>query len=403
MFVGSGAVAAAQTPARTPDPAGQASVSAAGPSAPAQQASRPASPHPRSRRPTRSSTCSSASRSRATTSSTRTARTIGSTSCARTTRGRTCSAFSKPPSSSRARRPSTRGGASARGSICSSARRPKRAQGSPANEPRPDAYRNVWQAYGTYVFDVGRGLTADFGKFASMLGYETNYAKDNNQFSRAYLFNFLPFYHSGARLSLPAGDKVTLMYMLTNGIQQTEDFNNFKSNHIAAIVKPNGSLSLDDQLLLRSGAVGWRPARWPGRVLQGLRHLCVLHRDVEAQLRRGRQLRDQRGQQERSVAVAAGHWALRAVSGFRSRRRCRCATSGWTTRASSAASRRCSRSSRSRASTSSPTASSCAANSAATGRTSCSSRAASPAICAKGQNTFLVGLVWWFGNKQGAW
>lgn len=115
-------------------------------------------------------------------------------------------------------------------------------QGSPANEPRPDVYRNVWQAYGTYVFAVGRELQADFGKFASMLGYETNYARDNNQFSRAYLFNFLPFYHSGLRLSLPLNDKVTVLYMLTNGIQQTEDFNDFKSNHVAGIVKPNGKI-----------------------------------------------------------------------------------------------------------------------------------------------------------------
>jgi hypothetical protein len=116
-------------------------------------------------------------------------------------------------------------------------------QGGAANEPRPDVYRHVWQAYGTYVFPVGRGLQTDFGKFASMLGYETNYAKDNSQFSRAYLFNFLPFYHSGLRTSLPVGDKVTLMYMLTNGIQQTEDFNNFKSNHLAAIVKPTGAVT----------------------------------------------------------------------------------------------------------------------------------------------------------------
>ena len=72
-------------------------------------------------------------------------------------------------------------------------------QGSAANEPRPDVMRHIWQAYGTYVFPVGQGLQMDFGKFASNLGYETNYAKDNNQFSRAYLFNFLPFYHSGFR------------------------------------------------------------------------------------------------------------------------------------------------------------------------------------------------------------
>jgi Putative beta-barrel porin-2, OmpL-like. bbp2 len=116
-------------------------------------------------------------------------------------------------------------------------------QGSAANEPRPDVYRHVWQAYGTYVFPVGRGLQMDFGKFASSLGYETNYAKDNHHFSRAYLFNFLPFYHSGLRTTLPVSDEVTLVYMLTNGIQQTEDFNNFKSHHVAAVVKPTSALT----------------------------------------------------------------------------------------------------------------------------------------------------------------
>jgi hypothetical protein len=116
-------------------------------------------------------------------------------------------------------------------------------QGGPANEPRPDMMRHIWQAYGSYVFPVGRGLQADFGKFASNLGFETNYAKDNNQFSRAYLFNFLPFYHSGVRLTLPVSDEVTVMYMLTNGIQQTEDFNDFKSNHVTAIVKPNDKVA----------------------------------------------------------------------------------------------------------------------------------------------------------------
>ena len=117
-------------------------------------------------------------------------------------------------------------------------------QGSPANEPRPNVYRNVWQAYGTYLFPVGKhGLQADFGKFASMLGYETNYAKDNQAFSRAYLFNFLPFYHSGLRLTLPVNEKVSLLYMLTNGIQQTEEFNDFKSNHVAAIVKPTAAVT----------------------------------------------------------------------------------------------------------------------------------------------------------------
>lgn len=116
-------------------------------------------------------------------------------------------------------------------------------QGNAANEPRPQVYRNLWQAYGTYVFDVGKGLTVDFGKFASSLGYETNYTKDNFNYSRSYYFNFLPFYHFGFRSKLPLNDKVTVMYHLMNGTQQSEDFNGFKSHHFAVIVAPKKRIS----------------------------------------------------------------------------------------------------------------------------------------------------------------
>ena len=111
-------------------------------------------------------------------------------------------------------------------------------QGNAANEPRPQVYRNLWQAYGTYVFDAGNGLTVDFGKWASSLGYETNYTKDNFNYSRSYYFNFLPFYHFGFRTKYPLNDKVTLMYHLVNGVQQSEDFNGFKSHHVAVGLTP---------------------------------------------------------------------------------------------------------------------------------------------------------------------
>ncbi|MEO8009458.1 MAG: outer membrane beta-barrel protein, partial [Betaproteobacteria bacterium] len=81
-------------------------------------------------------------------------------------------------------------------------------QGNAANEPRPEAYRPVWQAFGTYVAPIGKGLTLDFGKFASSLGYETNYNKDDFNYSRSYYFNFLPFYHFGVRAKYPVNDKV---------------------------------------------------------------------------------------------------------------------------------------------------------------------------------------------------
>ncbi|MFY9607313.1 MAG: porin [Blastocatellia bacterium] len=111
-------------------------------------------------------------------------------------------------------------------------------QGSAANELRPQVYRPVWQAFGTYIAPVGKGITLDFGKFASSLGYETNYSKDNYNYSRSYYFNFLPFYHMGLRAKYPVNDKVTVMYHLMNGIQQSEDFNGFKSQHFAVILTP---------------------------------------------------------------------------------------------------------------------------------------------------------------------
>ena len=111
-------------------------------------------------------------------------------------------------------------------------------QGNAANEPRPHVYRNLWQAYGTYVFDAGKGLTVDFGKWAGSLGYETNYTKDNFNYSRSYYFNFLPFYHFGFRAKYPLNDKITLMYHLVNGVQQSEDFNGFKSHHVSLLLTP---------------------------------------------------------------------------------------------------------------------------------------------------------------------
>ena len=75
-------------------------------------------------------------------------------------------------------------------------------QGNPLLEPRPDIYRNIFQAYGTYVVPVGNGLTVDFGKWSSSLGIEGNYTQYQINYSRSYWFDFLPFYHMGGRLTL---------------------------------------------------------------------------------------------------------------------------------------------------------------------------------------------------------
>lgn len=116
-------------------------------------------------------------------------------------------------------------------------------QGNPANEPHPERWRHIYQAYATYVAPAGKGLTLDFGKWASALGPEANYTKDQINDSRGYFFNFLPFYHMGLRASYPVNGRLTLGYWLVNGANQTEDFNDAKSQLAQAVLKPVPSLT----------------------------------------------------------------------------------------------------------------------------------------------------------------
>jgi hypothetical protein len=72
----------------------------------------------------------------------------------------------------------------------------------------------------------------DFGRFASSLGFEGSFAKDQMNYTRSLLFSALPFYHMGFRTSYNLNDKVTATWLLVNGANQMEDFNGFKSNHL---------------------------------------------------------------------------------------------------------------------------------------------------------------------------
>jgi Putative beta-barrel porin-2, OmpL-like. bbp2 len=116
-------------------------------------------------------------------------------------------------------------------------------QGNAANEPRPEIYRNIFQAYGTYVIPIGSGLSVDFGKWASSLGIEGNFTKDQMNYSRSYWFNFLPFYHMGARAHYQVNDKLGLNYWITNGTQQTEPFNGYKDELFGFVLQPTKRLT----------------------------------------------------------------------------------------------------------------------------------------------------------------
>jgi hypothetical protein len=116
-------------------------------------------------------------------------------------------------------------------------------QGNPSNEPRPQIYRNIFQAYGTYVVPIGKGVNVDFGKWSSSLGIEGNYTKDQINYSRSYWFYFLPFYHMGVRAAIPLSDSFTVNYWLVNGTNQVEATNGFKDQLFGFTAKPRKTIA----------------------------------------------------------------------------------------------------------------------------------------------------------------
>ncbi len=116
-------------------------------------------------------------------------------------------------------------------------------QGSSTNEPRPDIYRALFQAYGTYIVPFGSGLNVDFGKWASSLGIEGNYTKDQMNYSRSFWFDFLPFYHMGVRANYKINDVIAANFWLINGTDQTEAFNNYKDQLYGLVVTPNKNVT----------------------------------------------------------------------------------------------------------------------------------------------------------------
>lgn len=116
-------------------------------------------------------------------------------------------------------------------------------QGNPNNETRPEIYRNIFQAYGSYIVPAGHGIQIDVGKWASSLGIEGNYARDQMNYTRSWYYYFLPFYHSGVRTTYKFNDKLAVNYWIDNGTNQSEPTNGYKDELFGYVLQPTKALS----------------------------------------------------------------------------------------------------------------------------------------------------------------
>jgi hypothetical protein len=119
-----------------------------------------------------------------------------------------------------------------------------------ASEPGGAPYRNIQEAYVSYLAPAGKGLQLDAGVFVTPAGAEVIEAKDNLNYSRGLLFSLaIPYYHSGVRMTYNPNDKVSLMAGVVNGWNNIVDNNSGKTVLGSVTLKPNAQLSVIENVI----------------------------------------------------------------------------------------------------------------------------------------------------------
>jgi hypothetical protein len=89
---------------------------------------------------------------------------------------------------------------------------------APTNSTSADQLNYIEQAFLSIKPPKAKGFELDFGKFVTSAGAEVIEAKDNWNYSRSLLFvNAIPYWHFGARTSMPVSKTDTIGFQLVNG------------------------------------------------------------------------------------------------------------------------------------------------------------------------------------------
>jgi hypothetical protein len=101
----------------------------------------------------------------------------------------------------------------------------------------------------SYLAPVGTGLTLQGGIFASFIGYDSLYAKDNFNYTRPWGADFTPYLMTGVNASYPVTDKATATVFVVNGYWHLADANNVPSSGAQLAYKASPRLTVKETVL----------------------------------------------------------------------------------------------------------------------------------------------------------
>jgi Putative beta-barrel porin-2, OmpL-like. bbp2 len=102
----------------------------------------------------------------------------------------------------------------------------------------------------SYLAPVGKGLNVQAGIFASFIGYDSLYAKDNFNYTRPWGADFTPYFMIGVNASYPLTKKVTGTFFVVNGYWHLARANNVPSWGGQAAISATPHLTVKQTLLV---------------------------------------------------------------------------------------------------------------------------------------------------------
>ncbi len=112
---------------------------------------------------------------------------------------------------------------------------------APAGSNNSSHTVDLTQAYASYATG---GLTVIGGKFATLAGAEYITSPSNKNYSRAWMFGWGPYTHTGVRATYVFNDKVTLIAGVNNGFDQVTSTTGTKTSELSLVLAPVSLFSL---------------------------------------------------------------------------------------------------------------------------------------------------------------
>lgn len=110
-------------------------------------------------------------------------------------------------------------------------------------------WRHVGLGNMSYLAPVGKGLTLQGGIFASLIGYDSLYAKDNFNYTRPWGADFTPYLMLGVNAAFPFTDKLTGTFYVVNGYWHLASANNVPSSGVQLAYKATSQVTVKETML----------------------------------------------------------------------------------------------------------------------------------------------------------